>query len=73
MVGMKLLQCDYKLAFKVEKFLIASHPNAEFIRVKAEGEKGLVSQVEEGGVLINVTSEVVEYVNSLLAELADST
>jgi hypothetical protein len=64
------LAYDHRAAFRVEKALIASHPNATFIRVETRlcGFPGLDACVEEDGRFIDVTAEVVAIVNGLIAE-----
>ncbi len=63
---MKKLRYDRKLCFEVEKVLIASHPKADYIHVSWNGKEGLVADVEEDGSQIDVSAEMVSYVNSKL-------
>ena len=62
----KKIPYDYKLAFEVEKELIRTHPNAQYIRVEARGGMGLVATCEEGGTYISVGEEITAYLNRKL-------
>lgn len=68
----KKLTYDRYLAFEVQKMLIASHPNAEYILVSCSGfsRTGLLMEVIENGKNVDVTDEVVRYLNLKLGQLS---
>lgn len=57
---------DYRLAFAAEKALIAAHPEALYVRVDAR-PSGLVATVEEKDGPIDVSQELVAFVNHKLS------
>ena len=67
-IKIKPLQYDYRLAFEVEKELIATHPEAIFVRVDP-WRTGLVARVEEKDGLIDVSSEISAYLNRKLEHI----